>query len=400
MLAVIALVIVVSGFYFARRSGSDPKVYSNDFNVFYHASREALAGSDPYQSRLGDWTPYLYPPLLALLLAPLALLPLQAAAYVWFLINAASAIGAAWLSTRLAFCGVRESRSKPDPGFGVLIVAAVSLLVVARFLLDNFNMGQVNPVVGALAAAHVYLYSKDKKAAAALALAVAASIKLTPLILIGYHLARRRGGFAAVCLGMFVGLTALSFAPFGSRAPAAFGEFVNRTIKNEQGFDLAYAGNQSLRGVVARMTQASNSDSDQATGESSRRPSDTITLLISLALLAVAMIAANRAGSELVAAAPFVCCFVLLSPLSWKAHFVVLILPVAGLVAEATRSHAARRKILIAALVVVFVLFNVTGLRVFGLRAAEWGDEHSLGFIGALLIFAASVWVSRLAPKH
>jgi hypothetical protein len=198
---------------------------------------------------------------------------------------------------------------------------------------------------------------------------------------------------------MCIALTALSFLPLGSRAPEAFHVFVNRTIKNEQGYDLADAGNQSLRGALARLTAASNGTLDHSATGLSRRPLDTLTLLISFLLLAVAMIAASRARTELLAAAPFVCCFVLLSPLSWKAHFVMLILPVASLVAEALRAQRTRRVILIAVLAVIFALFNLTSPHVIGLQAAEWADAHSLVFIGALMIFGASVYTGRFATR-
>jgi hypothetical protein len=196
---------------------------------------------------------------------------------------------------------------------------------------------------------------------------------------------------------VFFGVTALSFAPLGLDAPVAFHEFVSRTIKNEQGYDLAYEGNQSLRGAVARMTSGSRHESYQAAAESSRRPSDAVTLLLSLALLGVAMLVASRARTELLAAAPFVCCFVLVSPLSWKAHFVVLIVPVGCLVAEASRASGIRRAALSAVLAIVFVLFNLTSPRLIGLRAAEWADAHSLVFLGGMLTFAASVCVARFA---
>lgn len=409
-LAALAGVILASGLYFAARSGSDPLAYSNDFNVFYYAAREALAGRDPYQSSLGDWTPYLYPPFLAVVLVPLALLPLPVAAYVWFLINAMSALAASWMSSCLAV-GAGERICKPGHDAGgtdglrgdgdvlVPIVSAVSLLVVARFVLDNFSLGQVNPLVTALAAAHVYLYSRNKKTASALMLAVAASIKLTPLVLLGYHIARRRWKFSAACLGLAVAISALSFLPFGSRAPDAFRTFWSRTIQNQQGYDLANAGNQSLRGAIARLTPAASRSLDHAASELSRRPPDPVTLMISLALVAAGMVAASRARSEVLAASPFVCGFVLLSPLSWKAHFVVLVFPVASLVAQAARTCGTRRGILTAVLAVVFALFNLTSPAVIGLRAAEWADAHSLVFIGALLIFATSVWAVRFARK-
>lgn len=400
-LIVLAIVILVGGFYFARRSGNDPKIYSNDFNVFYHAASEVLAGRDPYQSSLGEWTPYLYPPLLAVVLAPLALLPLPAAGYVWFLINAVSTIAAGWIPARLAcdhlrpwerrhscLHGVELEEAPRDacaPWFRVTLIAAASLFVVVRFAFDNFNIGQVNPLIAGLVAAHVFFYAKNRKFASALALAIAASIKLAPILFIAYHLARRRLRFAAACAGMVAGITTLSFLPLGTQAPDAARVFVNRTIRNEQGFDLAYAGNQSVRGAVARLFANSVS-------ESSHDTSDTITLLVSLVMLGAALVAASCATDELHAAAPMVCCLVLLSPLAWKANFVVLILPIASLISEALHSASRRRSLAIAyALTGVFVLFNLTSPHVIGLAASEWADAHSLVLAGALLVFILSV---------
>src|SRR5215813_5452270 len=34
----LALLVLGAGLYFSQLSGTDPRVYSNDFNVFYHAA--------------------------------------------------------------------------------------------------------------------------------------------------------------------------------------------------------------------------------------------------------------------------------------------------------------------------------------------------------------------------
>src|SRR5215813_2252777 len=83
-LALLVVTILVSGIHFANQSGVYPEAYSNDFNVYYFAAREMTDGRDPYQQSLGEWVAYLYPPLFAELLIPVALLPLPVAAYVWF----------------------------------------------------------------------------------------------------------------------------------------------------------------------------------------------------------------------------------------------------------------------------------------------------------------------------
>lgn len=375
----LAIVILSSGVYYARQSGVDPLVYSNDFNVYYHAASEVMAGRDPYQHSLSPGTPYLYPPLLSELMLPFALLPLPVAAYVWFLISVASFAYAARMSA--ALCD-QQRESLPR----TTLIAAIASVLLIRFAMDNFNMGQVNTIVAALSVAHVYFYAKDKKGLSAVAFALAASIKLTPIILIAYHVAKLRLKFAALCLSLLAVVTVLSFLPFKPREAETFKVFFNRTVKNEQGFDLAFAGNQSLRGTVARFLE----DKDNA--ESTREPTSAVTLIISIALVAFAMFAAATARSDLAASAPFFCCFVILSPLSWKAHFVVLILPVVYLICRALQTSETRRGYLVATLVAVFALFNLTSPKVVGPRGGEWTDAHSMVFAGAMLIFIACVW--------
>lgn len=380
-----------SGLYFARKSGTNPEVYSNDFNVYYHAAREVIAGRDPYQRSLGDWTPYIYPPLLAELMVPFALLPLPVAAYFWFLISAASMVGAAWMSARLGTQSrERESglkRGVPEASSWRDVIAAVAVAVVLRFVLDTFDLGQVNAAVTTLAVAHVYLYARGRKALSAVALVIAVSIKLTPALLLVYHVAKLRLKFALACVALIVSINALSFLPFGASGVDAFRVFMSRTAKNEQGYDFAYSGNQSLRGAIARLTHRANESSSDS---ESREPAEAITLLISIVLLAFAIFAAVRAQNELAAAAPVFCCIVLLSPLSWKAHYVILLLPVARLVSLMKTPRKARY-VIAAALAVSFALFNLTSPRVIGLAAAEWADAHSLVLSGALLIFVACI---------
>src|SRR4030095_14922449 len=111
-----------------------------------------------------------------------------------------------------------------------------------RFVLDTFNLGQVNALVAALTLAHVYLYARDRKALSAVALVIAVSIKLTPALLLVYHLAKLRLKFAVACAALLVGVTAMSLLPFGESGTEAFQTFWNRTVQNEQGYDFAYSG--------------------------------------------------------------------------------------------------------------------------------------------------------------
>src|SRR6185436_15927415 len=120
------------------------------------------------------------------------------------------------------------------------------------------------------------------------ALVIAVSIKLTPALLIIYHLAKLRLKFALSCLALLVAVNALSFLVFGANGVEAFRVFAVRTLKNEQGYDFAYSGNQSIRGAVARVTDDVNRDASPDNSQS-RKPADAPTLVISMVILLLAV---------------------------------------------------------------------------------------------------------------
>lgn len=376
------LAALAAGVFAARQSGADYNVYRNDFNVYYFASREIIEGRDPYERSLTDSTSYLYPPLLAELLIPGAFLPLPVAAYIWFLLSIASLTAAALMCGNLVMekteVTTLEAWSAPA------VIGVLAVVAVGRFALDNLAMGQVNLVVMALAVAHVYLYARKKPLASAAALAVATAIKLTPFILIFYHIARRRFRFAAGC-ALLTGVVSLgSFAPLSS---SAVERFASRTIGNRQGFDLGYSGNQSLRAVEARVRCQS--------GEAAREPFTFVSLAAGLVLLCVAFFASGRASSEAAASAPFLCCSVLLSPLSWKGHYVILLLPIALVAREAFLAGKGwRGRRWWGCLAAVFAAFNLTSPRVVGVEIATAIERWSLIIAFALLILASSVWMA------
>ena len=387
MFVLAAVVVLAAGLYFGQHSGSDFRIYSNDFNVYYFAAREILSGRDPYQYRLGLWTPYLYPPVLAELITPLALLPLPVAAFIWFVISAISIALAAHLASILSREVLAEHgqvRTEPvstTPGRET-VVGLVALIVVGRFVLDCFAMGQVNTIVTCLAVAHVYLYWKGRPRLSALALALAAGIKLTPAILIIYHLAKGRIRFAIASSLMLACVLGASFLVFGRGAISAVAAFRRQTIANGQGFDLGYSGNQSIRTAESRALSQPD--------EARTKPFDSASLAVSCILLLGGIVAARRRTVEVAAAAPIFCCMIMLSPLAWKAHFIALLLPAAFLAARAlTPARGLSCRVATLALPATLGLFTLTSRFLIGLPAAEWADRHSLILLGALITYLA-----------
>jgi alpha-1,2-mannosyltransferase len=178
-----------------------------DFATYYLASRIILRGMDVYQISSYDWylagkdlglgshlAVYIYSPLLALLMIPIAVLPYPWAALIWGAATIGTFVGAAW-----AF-----ARRTELPAWPMLL----SLLV---FMPVNvtMNYGQVNGLILLLMV--MFLWNRSWSP---LALALAIWIKPWPIWLWLWALWRRMFRTAAMVFvyGMLIGIILLIFA--------------------------------------------------------------------------------------------------------------------------------------------------------------------------------------------
>lgn len=84
-----------------------PAPHQEDFGAYYLAARALSNGESPFDAQVAarlaagegitHHSPYIYPPLLALVLRPLAVLPYAVAAAVWFVLSAGALLAALWL---------------------------------------------------------------------------------------------------------------------------------------------------------------------------------------------------------------------------------------------------------------------------------------------------------------
>src|ERR687891_2399256 len=157
-LAVLAALLLL----YARRAlsgyGAGPIPY--DLAVFLDAADDLVAGRSPFPApdALSGDANYVYPPLLAVALVPLALLPVGMAVVLWTIVGVAAVCGALWL------LGVRDWR-----------VYAIALAFPATR--DAVGAGTVGPLL-LLGTALAWRYRDARPAAAGLAAGLAAALKL------------------------------------------------------------------------------------------------------------------------------------------------------------------------------------------------------------------------------
>ncbi len=185
-----------------------------DFATYYLASRIILRGMDVYRISSHDWylagkdlglgshlAVYIYSPLLALLMIPIAVLPYPWAALIWGAATIGTFVGAAW-----AF-----ARRTELPAWPMLL----SLLV---FMPVNvtMNYGQVNGLILLLMV--MFLWNRSWSP---LALALAIWIKPWPIWLWLWALWRRMFRTAAMVFvyGMLIGIILMiALGPSGARS--------------------------------------------------------------------------------------------------------------------------------------------------------------------------------------
>ncbi|XVJ60552.1 MAG: DUF2029 domain-containing protein [Tepidisphaera sp.] len=230
---VLGLVVAAVASYFAFRAFRGLPTEANpgkgDFEHFYHAARAMMLGQDIYASHTRG---YIYPPLLAMLLRPLAGFDLRPAQLAWAGVNLLMVAGTVMLSLQIAVKRLGIPREK----LTFIGIAAVALILGFEPIRQEIEEGQTDTIValclvGALAALD------RKPLLAGVLIGLGANIKYQALVVVPYLLIRRRWAAAAS--------TAVSTAAF-----ALIPAIVVGWKTNLQYLGIAFGGIAKLLGVA------------------------------------------------------------------------------------------------------------------------------------------------------
>jgi alpha-1,2-mannosyltransferase len=275
-----------------------------DLEVYVYAVKDMLAGKDIFATTTPFWNLYfIYPPIAAVLMTPLAFGPYL----IWQLVWTAALIWAQ--QSVLRRCGV--------PRGWKLGLVGVAVVLVVEPIRTTLGYGQVNTLLMAFVVADLLPDVTNRDGSAGerrripqgLLTGLAAAIKLTPALFVVFLFLIGKKRAAITAMISFVAFTAIGalFLP-------------NETVRFWTGLSGGdtrtasplYAGNQSVLGVLYRL------------GDSSR--TTTVMGLAIAAILALlgALVAAHwwRAGQKVFAVALVGLTTNLASPLSWTHHYV------------------------------------------------------------------------------
>jgi len=198
------------------RSGLSPH---EDAVIYLDSAADTLRGDGPYVviniwREQGYWMgdprprptveegPYVYPPVLALVLIPFLALPRGVATYLCFLVGFLAVVGTAYLLSRLL--GYRNLTA---------FLAIAALMVYFQPMRRNFWFAQVDTVVLGLLILGLALFTARREVLAGLAIALAVSVKPFAGFVLFYFLWKRSYRAAAALIvgsGLLVGVPLLA----------------------------------------------------------------------------------------------------------------------------------------------------------------------------------------------
>jgi len=325
-------------------------------DVYVRAGLQWWSRQDIY----GAGSAYLYPPFQAMMAAPFGAVPEWLSRLCWFAMSALSMIvmvTLAWLLAQGPPLKTASSMQRRE-----WFAFALGLICSFSYILNAFAHQQTDVMIGALLIGGVWYFAAGRDVAGGALIGVAAACKATPLLWCPYLLWHKRWTAAFV-----VGTVALvvNFAPDfvpppdgGFRIVQWFSRYVQPTQQIDAtlgtwGSAIEY--NQSLSGTVQRLinTRLDLTGPEPQIAARPVVPSQTLKLIVYamfLSLIAISIFAAMRARRIVQDAGelprPVVIEYsivftlmLLMSPMSSRAHFGILILPAFCLarVAVATR---------------------------------------------------------------
>ena len=190
--------------YHTHHERKDHGGHLGDFHTFYQAGQFVVLHRDIYTAGPNSSQMYVYPPLIAVLCAPLSRLSILTAAHVWLVINVFALLVSVLLGTRAMLwrLGIQNAAA---PWIAALLVTLLSENELRAVL----TMLETDPIMLLMFTLALW-YLDEKPVVSGLALALAFNIKYLPIVALPLLIVRRRWTAA---VAMILGSIFFALAP-------------------------------------------------------------------------------------------------------------------------------------------------------------------------------------------
>ncbi len=292
---------------------------------------------------------YINPPTTALFFWPLSFLPFPAAQTIFVLLNNAAFLLAV---------GLLLYRLHASPPVA-LICVAVCTQIFFYPIRQTFGLGQMNGILAAIMAAALVATLDRRDGWAGALIVLAASIKISPILLLGFFIAQRRtrvwlGAALSAALLIAVMIVTVGFEPLAY--------FVSSILPVVSRGSASYP-NQSLLGAIYRFVVPADSINFQ--GAMSDYPlARSIWLALSavLALTTLYMVARSKLSEPsaiTVALSTFIVLGLLIGSLAWDHYLLWLVVPVIALTVDWSNTRWLRASIFWSIMSVSLIAINL-----------------------------------------
>jgi len=300
--ALLALLALTVGTLFLAVPFGPGAQYRVDLDVYRLGAQAWLDGTPLYGpgfpvTRIGVALPFIYPPIASVLFTPLLAVPFPVASLALTVASGAAAIGVAAVTVRAL--GHRLQ--------GWWVAASVPLILLLDPVRLTLVLGQINILL--LWPVTIDVVTGRGRPWRGVLVGLAAAVKLAPLVFVVWFLIDRDRRAARNAVLTFGAATALGLV----LAPAESVRYwTDQLFRLDPLLAPEYAGNQSIRAVVARLGLLPG----QATA---------LWLLLAVGVLVLGAAVAygcRRRDEPALGALVVCCCGLLASPISWSHHWV------------------------------------------------------------------------------
>lgn len=360
-------------------------VLNSETPILYKA--EAVEGLNSAEE-LQAYNAYIYPPIWAVLLRPVAHLPYDLAKALWYLLNWFFLLGSLTLLGRMW-----------DPPLGMVQVLGLSIAaLMLPAVYGTFMWGQINFLLLAGLTGALYVSSLPSRQGslftnvlAGTLLGLLVAIKLFPVFVMLCYLPRRRAVVAFAVLTAMI-LTAIGVIAGGGLSNTIhYFAMVLPSLSNR--LTVPTLNNQSVCAFYLRLLPFAQLELG-FTSLSIERMAD-LTAVTILALTAVVLFTkrANWHAAESakidVGFAMTIVCALLVTPVVWDHYYVLLLIPLFSLAQQYLRRRHEGLGLLLLMSLLLLLLQRYLSL-ISKLMASVW--LHSLGFYAVVLLWLLLAW--------
>lgn len=377
------------------------RVERTDFTVYTAAGRAVIEGTDIYEAENARGWLYMYLPIFAILMVPLAPLPVALSSAIWYLLSVAMLWHMLWMSAALA------RRFFPAAQWSVFWLAMWALLGIFWPAMSGMARGQASVLVAWLVTLGIWAWFERRPWLAGAGLAGAIVLKVFPGLFMVYFLFKRQWMMlttTSVWLAlMILVLPSFVFGPVGNykllhrwvttiALPATDADNHERDPRYAQMADPRLERNQSVHAVAIRLIAPDDEIAD-ATGREDL--AELIGKIVSGVLLLITAWACRNGPADqkdarlLIQFALVILLMLFISPVSWSHSFALMALPLAIVAAISSILQTPRRSALHTAVYTTFIAVTGIGAAVKPLQEA-----------GVLLWASLLVWALLLRDVH